>query len=364
MEPEPHKLPLRFYEIDLLRFLAALSVVFYHYTFVGANMMDLSPVHYPALEPFTKYGYLGVELFFVISGYVVLMSAYNKTLKQFFLSRVTRLYPAFWVACTLTFLVTYFFGARPGTVGWSELMHVSGHEYALNMTMFQEFAGEHNLDGPYWTLTKELTFYFLVSLLLGYGLFKNLGVVLALWLAYTAVVGPAPAVRSPFFYLFIPDYSAFFIAGMVFYLLQNRLLASWKLYGLLAVAFALCLRSARAEAATYTSVLHNTFSLPVIGVVITAIFVVFWLVITRKINLPRLGFAAWLGALTYPLYLLHSNIGFVLFQHAGPEANKYVLLAGIVSLMLLAAYMLHRFIEKPLSKRLGHHTNRLLTRLS
>jgi len=363
MEQEPHKLPLRFYEIDMLRFLAAFSVVLYHYCYVGFNMMHLSPVRYPALEPLTKYGYLGVELFFVISGYVVLMSAYKKSIQQFFLSRVTRLYPAYWVACTLCFLVVYFFGPKPGNLAWSDIMHVSVKEWAVNMTMFQEFVGSSNLDGPYWTLTKELTFYFLISLMLAYGLFSNLDIVLTLWLVYTAVTGPTPAVHSPFFYLLMPDYSAFFIAGMLFYLLQNKLLDRWKVYALLALSFLLCLRSARAEAATYASIFHQPFSMVIIALVLVAIFVVFWLIITRTLDLQRYRWLSWLGALTYPLYLLHSNIGFVVLQRFS-QVNPYVLLVCLLSLMLVAAFLLHVGVEKKLSRPLGQQLHKVFSHLS
>lgn len=60
---------------------------------------------YPLLAQPAKYGYLGVELFFMISGFVILMTASNNSLKRFFISRAVRLYPAFWVCCTITFLL-------------------------------------------------------------------------------------------------------------------------------------------------------------------------------------------------------------------------------------------------------------------
>ena len=59
----------RFYEIDLLRFLAALAVVLYHYTFRGFAEGGYSPVEYPILGEFFKYGSYGVQLFFIISGF-------------------------------------------------------------------------------------------------------------------------------------------------------------------------------------------------------------------------------------------------------------------------------------------------------
>lgn len=117
MESELRVKSVRYHEIDLLRFVAAFVVLLYHYVFRGYNHDQLSPVEYPFLGSIFKYGYLGVELFFIISGYVVLMSAYHKTVREFFISRVVRLYPAFWIACTFCFVITYVFAPEKGQLG-------------------------------------------------------------------------------------------------------------------------------------------------------------------------------------------------------------------------------------------------------
>lgn len=90
-------------ELDLLRFLAAIAVVFFHYAFRGYAGDDLTTMHYPALEPVAQYGFLGVHLFFMISGFVILMTAGDGSVKRFIASRASRLLPAFWVCCTITF---------------------------------------------------------------------------------------------------------------------------------------------------------------------------------------------------------------------------------------------------------------------
>ncbi len=53
----------RLKELDLLRFLAALAVVIFHYAFRGYARGDMSVMPYPLLTEVAKYGYLGVELF-------------------------------------------------------------------------------------------------------------------------------------------------------------------------------------------------------------------------------------------------------------------------------------------------------------
>jgi peptidoglycan/LPS O-acetylase OafA/YrhL len=67
----------RINELDVLRLFAALFVVCFHYAFRGHAADGLSPISYPPLLPAAKYGYLGVQLFFMISGFVILMSVHG-----------------------------------------------------------------------------------------------------------------------------------------------------------------------------------------------------------------------------------------------------------------------------------------------
>ncbi|WP_210513894.1 acyltransferase family protein [Hymenobacter terricola] len=363
MEPEPHKRPIRFYEIDLLRFLAALSVVFYHYTFRGYSLGHYSPLAFPELGRFTRYGYLGVELFFIISGYVVLLSAQGKTIRQFFLSRITRLYPALWVACTLTFIVKLLWGTGPADVGMSPLLHATPVQYVVNMSMLPEFFHINAMDGAYWSLTIEITFYLLIAILIGFGLLKHLTLVLALWLAYTALPGTMHE-GGLFPALFFPAYAPYFAAGMLLYLMQQPEGRTWQRYALLLVTYVLGLRASIDHVGSLALAYHEPFSTKVVAAIITGCYVVMYLVAFRKIDLSRFSWLAWLGALTYPLYLLHSDIGFIIFHRMQHFTNKYVLVGGTMVLMLVAAYLVHVFIEKRLSKALGQQVNRLLTALA
>lgn len=361
MEPEVRRHPVRYVEIDLLRFLAALSVVFFHFTFRGFQADHLSPVDYPVLGSVFKYGYFGVDLFFIISGYVVLLSAQGKTLGQFFTSRVSRLYPAYWVACTFTFLVARLFGPQPGTPGWSAILDAPVRRYLFNMTMLHRFFGVADLDGVYWTLSIELVFYFLVALLIAFGWLRHLTLVLAGWLIYCALQGPVDN-GSPFAFLLFPRVAPFFIGGMAFYLLQTSQAARWQLYGLLSLAYLLCLRAARAEMFILAPMYHQPFSLVIILLLVTLFFGVFLLVVQRRLTLQPTRWLAWAGALTYPIYLLHHNIGYIALQHLGGRVNKYGLLTGLLAAVLVLAYLLHVLIERRYSKMLGQKLSALLAR--
>jgi peptidoglycan/LPS O-acetylase OafA/YrhL len=362
MEPEIRKAPIRFYEIDLLRFLAAFSVVLYHYTYRGYAQGNYSPIVFPALGSFTQYGHLGVELFFIVSGYVVLLSVQQKTVRQFFISRVIRLYPAFWVACTLTFIVKRIWGTGAADLHMSPSLQGGLKQYVFNMTMLQEFFGIENMDGAYWSLTLEITFYFLISLLIGYKLIKHVNLCLAVWLAYVAL--PSSLQGGTIFYsLFFPSGAPFFAAGMLFYLLQQPRGRTWQRYALLLLAYLLAIRSVLNGMKGGDTFFHTTTSHSVAAIAITGFFGIFLLICFRKIDLSRHTWLAWLGALTYPLYLLHSDIGFIIFHRLGPFVNKYLLLSGLLIAMLLMAYLVHRFIEKPLSRPLGNKLAGWLARL-
>jgi peptidoglycan/LPS O-acetylase OafA/YrhL len=360
MEPELRKTSIRFYEIDLLRFIAALSVVIYHYTYRGYAAGHYSPIPFTELGQYTRYGYLGVNLFFLISGYVVLLSAQGKTVNQFFISRATRLYPAFWAACTLTFIVERIWGAATAALHMPEQLHATIGQYIFNMTMFYGFLDVAAIDSAYWSLTIEILFYTLISILMAYGLLRHINSFLALWLVYIAL--PLVRLSSGGILLpdlFFPDYAPYFVAGMVFFLLQQQG-RTWVRYGLLIGSYLLSLRAGIVE----MHKLENTFQVALSPLVVltanTIFFGLFALVISRLINFSRFTWLANLGALTYPLYLIHSNIGYIIFHRLGAVANKYVLLSGTLALMLAAAYIIHIFIEKPFSKVLGQQLKKRL----
>lgn len=359
MEPEERHQPSRYYEIDLLRFVAAMAVVLYHFVYRGYQSGQLSPVEYPMLGQVCKYGYLGVELFFLISGYVILHSAQGKTLGQFFVSRVRRLYPAYWVACTLCFVVVRLFRAVYGAGNWPPLFDVSLRDYCYNMSMLQTFFGVRDIDGSYWTLAVEISFYFLVSLLLAFGWLKHLVPVLVGWLGYCTLVGPTES-AEPFVWLFFPRYAPFFIAGMLFYLLQTNQAARWKLSGLLLWAYGLSWQAARADTLDKSAFFHEHFSVAVVVAILTGCYGLFLLIITRKL---RLGQAKWLavaGSLTYPIYLLHHNMGYLVLRGLGGHLDKHVLLGAMLGVLLVLAWLLHVVVERPLSKKLGEKVAQLL----
>ncbi|MFI6504035.1 acyltransferase family protein [Nonomuraea typhae] len=332
----------RLYEIDGLRIVAALCVVFYHYTF-SAWAGGASPVAFPAESALSQYGYLGVDLFFVISGFVVLMSAWGRTPGQFAISRAIRLYPAYWAGLALTTMITLALGAGIFTITIPQIL--------ANLTMFQAVIDVPNVDVVYWTLWSEMRFYFLILVLTMIGMTR--GRVLAVlwgWLAVTFAVelGVLPKVAD---LVVQSEYSHYFIAGMALFLLY-RFGLNWQI----ALIVPVCLGNAVFRAIGFSEQVgrryHVAFSPVAITVIVTLIFVVMLLValrVTKPLATRRLVVA---GGLTYPLYLLHAHIGVIAFNRLGGAVNRYALLFGLVAVMCLAAYAVHRYLETLLAPKL------------
>lgn len=330
----------RFYEIDLLRFLAALAVVLYHYAFRGVAEGGYSPVEYPIIGDYFKYGSYGVQLFFIISGFVILMTATKRGAAHFVISRITRLYPAFWVCVSLTALMIAWKGGA--------LFQIDLIQYLLNLSMISGFAGVEMVDGVYWTLLVELKFYALIFVLLIIGQIQRIEWFLAFWLAITAAsfLLPLPKIIT---FIFLTEWSAYFIAGALFYLIRQKGLNVFR--GLMLWAsFMLAILGNLQQLSALETMYNSNFSAYVTSILIAGFYIVFLLISFGKTQHLSSEKLVKLGVLTYPLYLIHQNIGFIIYHQLGDSVNRYVLLISLVLGMMLAAWLIHKFIEQPLGR--------------
>src|SRR6266403_2102841 len=93
--------------LDLVRYFAAALVLVFHLSIVSWNLLGLSPNYgvadapqYPELS-FLSVGWVGVEIFFVLSGFVIAESANGKSAYVFFKGRAGRLLPSIWICATM-----------------------------------------------------------------------------------------------------------------------------------------------------------------------------------------------------------------------------------------------------------------------
>lgn len=256
---------------------------------------------------------------------------------------MVRLYPAFWACCTLTAVVTAALGGAR--------FHVAPGQYLVNLTMFSEFAGVPSVDGSYWSLFVELRFYALVALVLLAGAIDRALPLMAGWLAaaIALIIFPSYTVG----YLLVADYAAYFIAGATCFLIWSHGVSHAKA-ALLALCWCVALWQSLQRAALTADSLHTRLDPLIVAALVTACFAVMLLVALRRTGAWGRSRCVLAGALTYPLYLLHQNIGFMLFNLAYPRFNPHVILWGTLLLVLGMAFAVHVLVEKrcaPLLKR-------------
>jgi peptidoglycan/LPS O-acetylase OafA/YrhL len=349
----PRTAPHRFHELDLLRLVAALAVVAFHYTFrasVSHPVLAETGFHDP--HGIFRYGYLGVDLFFVISGFVILNSSWNKPASSFVASRVARLYPAFWVACTITALVIVF---DP-----NGRFDVSFGQWLVNLTMAPDLFNVNQVDGVYWTLLIELKFYALILVLCVIRMTRIRVLAFAIgWLAVSIwhSLVPLPSLLAQ---LLIPDWSAYFIAGILFALIARE---GWqpRYTAPLAIAYVWCLHLAAQFADGQSRSYGGDLRTGTVTAIVTAIFAVFALIASHKLRARWTAKVAFLGALTYPVYLLHQNVGFVLFNLGNGRVGKWTLAALVLGTVLGLSWALHVLVERRFGPPLSRWVRRRLT---
>ena len=322
--------------LDYGRFIAACFVILYHYTFNGiANGKVTSIAHTPELIAITKYGYLGVELFFMISGYVIFYSAANRTASQFAVSRAQRLFPCYWFAILFTTVFAFFWGG--------DEMSVSLMQVIVNFTMVQHYLGFANVDGVYWTLLLEITFYGAIFFLLLFGFQRSLEKIFVAWpwvmcLALVGGIDDKPLLGGYYYY---------FAAGSLFALINQK--TSKVALASLLLTLILCMTFSSGKAVALTEIKQVYHSPYIIGAIIFSFFGFFALFYVESIRQLKLPGSTTLGALTYPVYLIHAHFGYMFINRFATESNKFLICALAVSFVLMVAYFMHKVIEQRLA---------------
>jgi peptidoglycan/LPS O-acetylase OafA/YrhL len=340
---------VRLYQIDLARFIAALAVLLFHYSFRYWNLETPSVLLYPEISAFTQYGYLGVDLFFMISGFVILMSAENKSLREFIVSRVVRLYPVYWFGCIFIFAFSYLWPVKSFNLDWSDLF--------INLTMFQAYFERPNISTVFWTLVIELQFYILICVALYTGLIKKVEWLLLGWLGLSIVADYIPVPNFVRWFLVL-EWCYYFVAGAIFYRVWKDRLTIFR-----AIVLTLAALQALKHAYWYMLVKERMSGIDyeptILALIIISFFGFFILLSTNKLPGNYKLFAK-LGALTYPLYLIHSAVGHAIMSAYLDTTNRMYLLSITTVAMLVFAYSIVIFVERPIAPLLKRKMKSLL----
>ena len=340
----------RFTFIDALRGLAACWVMVYHFnqalTCNGAQPIFTGPVHFVL-----SHGRGGVQLFFVISGFVLAYSLRNARISPrffglFLLRRAVRLDPPYWATIALAIaavpISNLLLPDRQAELpGWSKI--------AAHLLYLQNILGFGDLVDVFWTLCLEVQLYAVFVLLLGlgqfvtparqatgrlaiFGLFMPL-TALSLAIQFGALPSPCDTMMFKYWYLFQLGITTFWV--------RNRTLNPLYLYGFVGVL-----------AALMSTVAFQADCLVGIGAAMT-------IHVADRLDCLHRWLAQrpmqYLGRISYSLYLVHNLVGFPLvgllgkhFVGAHPGLGAALLLfTGACGVSLLTAHGLYRLVERP-----------------
>lgn len=326
---------------------------------IGTKAADFA-----ALLPIFSMGWVGVDIFFVISGFVIALSAEGRSVRSFIQSRILRLYPVIVIATIIAFLVSVAYAEEKLSalliLGLKQLLLVPKGPW---------------LDGVFWTLIVEIAFYSAIALIIFLKSYHRIEWIAAVWGCVTSAVALAallsyaadPAEPNGIYTLAI-SYSAritliatgpYFIVGVLTYVVavKGLTVARAALLGLCSAAslvniYLACTAEEFYAQGYYSCLIPMTaWAVAVIGITCTA-----WLPRLRVSNRRLRTIVRSAGLMTFPLYLIHNTLGaYALGLLIRGGIAPYPAFCGAMLLTLLASYVISRFAEPVLQSAIRRH---------
>ena len=344
--------------VDSLRGVAATAVVATHVLYGSPLEKPLTSAVPSQLRWVMNRGGTGVQAFFVLSGFVIVLSVARlvPTLREarlFALRRQLRLDPPYWAMMAIVLVL----GVAERAMGFVTDSFPSAVDIVANAFYVQRLFGRPEVVGVAWTLCIEIQFYLFVLILLfvargvarrarheGGAISSPLLVplLLATAAASLAVASLCGRPWSGRLGILFFEYWHYFVLGALACLAWLRR-CSWKLggaLGVLAVAVALVVPAQLAPADAIVGlctfvVLQTSIRLPTFGA-----------------RLGSVRLLQYLGSRSYSIYLVHLSVlrlvmrsGYKVTDDSPAAALAWMTLALMVS--LLAAELLHRLVERP-----------------
>lgn len=341
---------MRIEHLDGLRGLAIIWVILFH-------SYSRWPEHLKFVSitqdiPIFDYGYLGVQLFFMISGFVIFMTLdKSKNYIDFIKRRWLRLFPAMLIATILIYSTAPFFSERPG--GIPSLINIIPGLTFISPDLIKFFSGSYiaGLEGAFWSLYVEVVFYIFMGFI--YFFIGRKYCIPALFLAlsmfYFSLVLKKIELSWPYELitaLGFPNY-AWFIVGCTMYEFLNKR-GNIQIYAITALSILLLFAP---------SVLNNKFNFTLISFyfgILTIFIFSFSNHSIQKIlsNKPLIL----IGFVSYPLYLIHENIlvaTLIKLEKTSLPTSVILLMPIFISIVLVfLAYIIAKYLEPKLRKNI------------
>lgn len=287
--------------LDILRIFAALWVLVHHWISRDGLARNLQQPYDVSWVPdwivaAAAPGFLGVDLFFILSGIVISRSAIGRSWSEFAVARFCRLYPAYAVAIALAILFA------PITL----IKYPPLSQSILGITGLQWFVGAPTIVGPAWTLFLEVQFYLLITILLlvfGKLTSHQLRNAAKVW---CLVLLLAPSLQLPWLnFLAISEFGPYFALGMLLGLCNSKEELRSDLPAILVLLALSCVRIVARLSGASSVPQHELFAIFMLMGVLYVVYLCAkadFLGGFRNIVNP-------LALMSYPIYLLHEPLG-------------------------------------------------------
>lgn len=351
--------------LDVLRFLAAVMVMVFHFGYWFSYGGEPVVAGNTSLAAGTWWGWIGVQIFFVISGFVIALSAEHRSVQAFMRSRVLRLLPGLMVFAVLSFVVLVTYEGVPLSDGLILLRK--------SLVLFPKGPW---VDGVYWSLTVEVVFYAGIALLLAFKAFDRLQdivkicAVLSLFLAFAILAADAgyvsqsaqqalASVRDDYWSRFaLISTGPYFITGLALYFL-HRYGLRWDWLAVLGAAvvasevqiYYWAVREMPQMALESQAAVPGViFALAVVLLVAIAL----WQDTHSQLSPPLRAFARTLGLASYPLYLVHFVTGRMVYSWLiGYGVSQLAAMVVAMGLCVVISFVFAIYAEPLVRQRLA-----------
>lgn len=351
MKEERHS---RIDSLDGLRCIAIGAVLLFHY-FSAWTMPFHATSYYPyqsIYEPYFQYGFYGVELFFIISGFVIALTLFRcQSIYEFAIRRFARLWPSMVLCSSLTIALL---AVLPNKIPHVSVWCIPPSWTFLSPEIFNRIFHSTKFgwaDDAYWSLFAEVRFYCLAAII--YFQLKGsfvkkiclLGNSVCL-LSLLTEIFKLGQIERLLKLILISEYLPWFLIGVSFYLLHEQKDKVYRYWLFLIPISTLLLRG----------LMHHNWTEQLVAILLPAFFAASmkiaalrWLLSRRVIT--RVGLAS------YSLYLLHQNLGIALigwignFLHSAGGSSAVVTLIVSLALLLLSIFIYVSW-EHPMNRKI------------
>lgn len=325
--------------IDSTRGICITMVVLYHFNF---------------LSFFDHNGMYGVLVFFIISGYCMVNSIQtSKHLLNFLKKRLFRLLPALVICAFITTLIKYFFfdlypenftsfSDYLKTVFFLPFLNIPSKFFDLIKPGFNTYK---LVDGSYWSLVVEIKFYYLLGVIfffLSRKYFPILLLVITICLAVLLRIQIGLNFSIPSLIIDFGEYLPYFIIGIGI----NKIHFEDKKQGIILVT------SSVLALLVFYLLRLQAFSLPfTANAFIIMIFATLWIYSIKHISITNkylnnlFSILAFVGKISYPLYLLHQEMGLILIKYLSLNLNLLTSKFLVVFFLLFLSYIISIYFE-------------------